>query len=284
VLVERLHGSWPLLGLPRMATALFATLRPATGELRIASAGHLPPLLVADGRAQLLPVTPGRILGAPPGPAPEWSGRLPAGASLVLFTDGLVESRTADLDAGLDRLRAVAEEAAGEGPADPDVLCDRLLAALTGPRRADDVALLVLTRLGDAADGEPVVAEEPAAGHAAVPAAVPAPDRAAHSAADLADALDGAGGDVTVSGDAMRWSPEPAEPPAPPAGFPGLDVAAGLGMALGLDPASVRRLVSGALTRLSGAVGDAVGELRQLARDVRPGGDPGGDPDGDPDR
>ncbi|MBM7805282.1 serine/threonine-protein kinase RsbW [Geodermatophilus bullaregiensis] len=271
-LVERLHDSWPLLGLPRMATALFATLRPSTGELRIASAGHLPPLLVTGGRAELLPVSPGRVLGAPPGPAPEWSGRLPAGASLVLFTDGLVESRTADLDAGLDRLRAVAEEVAAEseGPADPDVLCDRLLAVLTGPRRADDVALLVLTRLsGTAGDGTgagDVAVPGPDPGPA-LPAVVPAPDP------DLADALDGAGGDVTVSGDAMRWSPERAEPPAPAAGFTGLDVAAGLGMALGLDPASVRRLVSGALHRLSGVAGDVVGELRQLARDVRPGGD-----------
>jgi serine/threonine-protein kinase RsbW len=152
-LVERLHGSWPLLGLPRMATALFARLHPATGALRIASAGHLPPLLVTGGCAGLLDVVPGRLLGAPPGPAPEWSGELPVGATLVLYTDGLVESRTADLDAGLDRLQAVASGAAGDGPADPGELCDRLLAALTGPRRADDVALLALTRLPEATSG-----------------------------------------------------------------------------------------------------------------------------------
>ncbi|MGY1653360.1 SpoIIE family protein phosphatase [Geodermatophilus sp. SYSU D01119] len=146
-LVDRLHGSWPLLGLPRMATALFARLDPATGALRIASAGHLPPLLVAGGRAELLDVVPGRLLGAPPGPAPEWAGELPRGATLVLYTDGLVESRTADLDEGLARLRTVAADAARDGGAtDPGVLADRLLAALTGPRRADDVALLALTR------------------------------------------------------------------------------------------------------------------------------------------
>jgi serine/threonine-protein kinase RsbW len=146
-LVDRLHGSWPLLGLPRMATAMFARLDPATGALRIASAGHLPPLLVAGGRAELLDVVPGRLLGAPPGPAPEWKGELPVGATLVLYTDGLVESRTADLDVGLARLRTVAADASDDGPADPGELCDRLLAALTGPHRADDVALLALTRL-----------------------------------------------------------------------------------------------------------------------------------------
>ena len=48
-------------------------------------------------------MAPSRMLGAPPAPAPalEWAGVLPAGATLVLFTDGLVESRSADIDDGL---------------------------------------------------------------------------------------------------------------------------------------------------------------------------------------
>ncbi len=96
------------------------------------------------------------------------------------------------------------------------------------------------------------------------------PPRAASE--DLSDALDGAGGDLTVSGDAMRWSPEQAAAPAPPpSSFPGLDVAAGVGSALGLDPAVVRRLVSGAVTRMATIAGEAVAELRQRASDVFPG-------------
>jgi PAS domain S-box-containing protein len=144
--IERLQASWPILGLQRMATALFATLHPASGRLLVASAGHLPPLLLDGGRAEFLPVSPSRMLGAPPAPFPavEWAGVLPVGATLVLFTDGLVESRTEDLDAGLYRLLATARAA---GTADPDELCDRLLAELTGAHRADDIALLVLTRL-----------------------------------------------------------------------------------------------------------------------------------------
>jgi PAS domain S-box-containing protein len=143
--IDRLQAGWSLLGLQRMATALFATLDPATGQLRIASAGHLPPVLIADGRAELLPVQPSRLLGAPPAPAPavEWAGVLAPGATLVLYTDGLVESRSADLDAGLARL---VEAAARTSAADPDELCDRLIGELTGPFRADDIALLVLTR------------------------------------------------------------------------------------------------------------------------------------------
>jgi serine/threonine-protein kinase RsbW len=73
----------------------------------------------------------------------EWSCGLPAGATLLLFTDGLVESPGADLDVGLERLREVAAGAAGAGPGE---LCDRLLEALTGEHRADDIALLALTR------------------------------------------------------------------------------------------------------------------------------------------
>jgi serine/threonine-protein kinase RsbW len=146
-MIDRLQASWSLLGLQRMATALFATLDPATGQLRIASAGHLPPLLITAGHAEFLPVTPSRMLGAPPAPAPavEWAGVLPAGATLVLFTDGLVESRSADIDEGLEHLLVAA---AGAKTSDPDELCDRLLADLTGAHRADDIALLAMTRLG----------------------------------------------------------------------------------------------------------------------------------------
>ncbi|CCH89637.1 putative PAS/PAC sensor protein [Modestobacter italicus] len=141
--IDRLQASWPLLGLQRMATALFATLDLPTGVLHVASAGHPPPLLVVDGHAEFLPVVPSRMLGAPPAPAVEWTGVLPPGATLVLFTDGLVESRTSDIDAGLARLQA----AAGRRPTtDPDELCDRLLGDLAGTHRADDIALLALTR------------------------------------------------------------------------------------------------------------------------------------------
>jgi serine/threonine-protein kinase RsbW len=145
--IDGLQASWSLLGLQRMATALFATLDPPTGQLRIASAGHPPPLLIEGGSAAFLPVQPGRMLGAPPAatPAAEWAGVLAPGATLVLFTDGLVESRTADIDAGLERLRAAA--VAASDSAGPDELCDRLIGELTGRHRADDIALLALTRL-----------------------------------------------------------------------------------------------------------------------------------------
>jgi serine/threonine-protein kinase RsbW len=145
-MIDRLQASWSLLGLQRMATALFAALDPSTGQLAIASAGHLPPLVINQGRAEFLPVQPSRMLGAPPAatPAVEWSGVLPVGATMLLFTDGLVESRTADLDEGLAHLLEAATRWAAFGP---DELCDRLLTDLTGAHRADDIALLALARM-----------------------------------------------------------------------------------------------------------------------------------------
>jgi PAS domain S-box-containing protein len=143
--IDRLQAGWSLLGLQLMATALFGVLDPGSGRLRLASAGHLAPLLVADGTAELLDVRPSRMLGAPPapGPAAEWAGVLAPGATLLLYTDGLVESRGADLDRGLAALQGAAVRA---GTTDPDELCDRLLAELAGGVRADDVALLAITR------------------------------------------------------------------------------------------------------------------------------------------
>ncbi len=94
----------------------------------------------------------------------------------------------------------------------------------------------------------------------------------------VAAAIDGATGDWSMSGDAMRWSPELAE--RGPAGgeLPGLDPAGGLGAGLGLDLDSVRRLVTGALTSLGTVATDVVAEVRQLTRGVP---DDGSRPDGD---
>jgi hypothetical protein len=86
----------------------------------------------------------------------------------------------------------------------------------------------------------------------------------------VATAIDGAIGDWSVSGDAMRWSPTLAErgPESmpPPGALAGLDVAAGLGSVLGLEAGGVRRLVSGALSSLTVAASDVVQEFRQLTR------------------
>jgi serine phosphatase RsbU (regulator of sigma subunit) len=101
--------------------------------------------VTADG-ASFLPLSPAAPFGAPATAAAEWSGTLPPGAALVLFTDGLVEERHQDISEGIDRLLASARDA---GTTQPGLLADRLLADLAGRPRGDDVALLVVRRDAD---------------------------------------------------------------------------------------------------------------------------------------
>jgi hypothetical protein len=82
----------------------------------------------------------------------------------------------------------------------------------------------------------------------------------------VAQAIDGATGDWSMSGDAMRWSPELAERGPADDELRGMDVATGLGAGLGLDMTGVRRLVSGALSSLGAVASDVVTEFRQLTR------------------
>lgn len=78
----------------------------------------------------------------------------------------------------------------------------------------------------------------------------------------ITEAIDGATGDWSMSGDAMRWSPDLARRAPADGELSGLEGGSGMGATLGLDIHGVRRLVSGALTSL-GTVAD---ELRQLTR------------------
>ena len=91
----------------------------------------------------------------------------------------------------------------------------------------------------------------------------------AHAENPVVESIDGAVGDWSMSGDAMRWSPELAERGPAAAGsaaLDGLDTAAGFGSSLGLDMTGVRRLVSGALTSIGSVASDVVQELRELTR------------------
>ena len=127
------------------ATLCLFTLDPATGAVRMATAGHLPPLLhTADGAVTYLqPRGPLLGINAPPRPA-DLEFVLPAGGTLVLYTDGLVERRDADIDVGLAALRG----AAAWVDAELDHFCDRLLLQLGAAGQAeDDVAVVAIRRI-----------------------------------------------------------------------------------------------------------------------------------------
>lgn len=104
----------------QLATCLYVVYDPATGEATMANAGHLPPLLVLPDEApDYLVLDPGLPLGVGDGGGfSETTIRLPTGSAVVLFTDGLVESRRMPLSEGMDRLRLglaglVASDSAG---------------------------------------------------------------------------------------------------------------------------------------------------------------------------
>jgi hypothetical protein len=131
------------IGLDRFATCLLALVDPHHGTCTISSAGHLPPaLLHRESRTELLPVPAGPPLGAELGGYESLTLSIPPGAVLLLYTDGLVEQRTVDIDASLRRLtdlRLTVDE-----PLE-DIL-DTLLTHLVSGPAEDDVALLA-TRL-----------------------------------------------------------------------------------------------------------------------------------------
>jgi len=142
--VEMLRQGWDNLELERMATLLVVHLDPIGGAMRIVSAGHPPPLLVAQGTARFVEVKPTTPLGAPRSPIEEWRGTLAEGSTLVLYTDGLVEDRDHHFGQG----SAALIEACCGPPSDPDELCDRVLDAMV-PDEAhheDDIALVALAR------------------------------------------------------------------------------------------------------------------------------------------
>jgi anti-anti-sigma factor len=123
------------------STAACLVLDHRAGAVRYARAGHPPPLLVTESGATLLEDGGGSVLGAPGRPPfPEGTATVVPGATLLLFTDGLVERRGEPLDAGLDR---VARASARLAAADPARLTRALLAELLDDSAPpDDVAVI----------------------------------------------------------------------------------------------------------------------------------------------
>jgi serine phosphatase RsbU (regulator of sigma subunit) len=130
-----------------MATALYLHLDPASGRVDLASAGHLPPLLVSRTGADYVDVVPALSppLGVPGDRDREVSFELAVGETLVLYTDGLVE-RSRNIDQGMRRLRDAVADLRGSGI---EELSEQLVASLTAHGRfGDDIAVLVVRRGG----------------------------------------------------------------------------------------------------------------------------------------
>lgn len=123
-----------------IATCLYVAYDPHRHECRIANAGHLPPVLVREGRRpELLDLPSGVPLGVGGVPFRTAAFELRPGDRLLLYTDGLVETRHHTIDERLDTLLRVVDEA----PRPLDAACQWLLHALRHPGDPDDVALLL---------------------------------------------------------------------------------------------------------------------------------------------
>jgi putative methionine-R-sulfoxide reductase with GAF domain len=125
-----------------MATAAIAVIHPPYDEAQVALAGH-PPFVLAppDGPADLVEVPPGPPLGLwLERPAPT-TVRIPRGAVLLGYTDGLIERRGESIEVGFDRLRQVVR-------ADrPSLVCGRVMGSvMQGHVPEDDIAVIALRR------------------------------------------------------------------------------------------------------------------------------------------
>ncbi|MFE0579537.1 SpoIIE family protein phosphatase [Streptomyces sp. NPDC058874] len=150
---------------PRFATCLYVECDPRTGTLEVARAGHPDPAVrMTDGTVLTRPTAGGLPLGiVPDTDYPTTRFTLEPGETMMLCTDGLIETGGHDLDTGWARLRAVLEadthEAGGHEGGHLEVLADLLVRAVHGPsshhttgpladRREDDIAVVLLCREG----------------------------------------------------------------------------------------------------------------------------------------
>lgn len=129
-----------------MATVAYAVIDTAAHRMSLAVAGHLPPVLAVPGEEARFA---GVHVDPPIGFDLGITGRrsldveLPRGAVVVLYTDGLVERRGEDLDAGLELLRQAVE------PMSPEAVCGQVMATMVGDTPATDDIALVAIRSGE---------------------------------------------------------------------------------------------------------------------------------------
>ncbi|WP_435986983.1 MASE1 domain-containing protein [Terrabacter sp. LjRoot27] len=141
-----MHGVHQLvaqLPVPEMVTLIYLVYDPATRRIRWTNAGHPPALAFADGHGTYLEGALSPPVGVTAdGSFTEASQVLPPGATLLLYTDGLVERRGVSLTTGLDRLD---REASAVPDDDIESLCERLLDTFLDEEHIeDDVAILAM--------------------------------------------------------------------------------------------------------------------------------------------
>jgi anti-sigma regulatory factor (Ser/Thr protein kinase) len=130
------------IGEDAMATAAYGVFDPGSGKLCLATAAHLPPVLISGERPETIEITPAAPLGA--FPYSSYSEReviLSVGDVLMFYTDGLIERRGEPLADGMDRLLKVVRDAQSA-----DDACARAMAGLVPPDGVDDDVAVVAVK------------------------------------------------------------------------------------------------------------------------------------------
>ncbi len=141
VVLTRLDQVVRVFSSETMVTALYGVFDPRTRMWSYSTAGHCPAILRhPDGTTTVLDAICDPPLGLDAAFMTH-SVHLDEGATLILYTDGLIERRHEPITTGIGRLR----EACSSGPADPDALCEHLLhVMLQSSSNEDDVALVIV--------------------------------------------------------------------------------------------------------------------------------------------
>ncbi|MGW4672942.1 ATP-binding SpoIIE family protein phosphatase [Streptomyces sp. NPDC004324] len=182
----------------RFATCLYVEVDPATGLLDFARAGHPDPAIrMADGTVLMRPTAGGLPLGIDPdADYPTTRLGLEPGETMLICTDGLIETGGHDLDTGWRRIRRILESHDG----DLEGLADALVQGVHGPsshhtpgpladRREDDIALVLLSRQGVDARDTVTAAVPPATRRTALTVAQTAPERIADARQQVRELL-----------------------------------------------------------------------------------------------
>ena len=136
-LLDRFLQAMPNYG---MATAIYAVLDPDTGQVTLAAAGHLPPLVISSRGGRQLELEPSAPLGALSyGQYPEHTAHLDVGETLVLYTDGLVERPGTPVSESIEEFLGVIS-----GAATAEQACRRAMQLVPIEGLADDVAIVAL--------------------------------------------------------------------------------------------------------------------------------------------
>ena len=140
-IVDELRADWTVLGFTRTATIIVGLYDPATGQLKMASAGHPPPLLVSAWGADYVPVSPNPLLGINADvPATSYFASLDQGDVLLLYTDGALRERTWRVDDAMAHLAKLAITA----DRIPQDICRQIIDVANDGD--DDTALLAVMR------------------------------------------------------------------------------------------------------------------------------------------